>query len=205
MARPLYCSVDPSRYYPQTVDISYDLGYMGTYSDDRQGTLENLMLAPAQSWGEGRFIVAGPKYPQEVVWPSNVKHVEHVSPAGHREFYCSQRFTLNLTRADMIQSGYAPSVRLFEAAACGTPIISDYWEGLNEFFVLGEEILLGATSEHTLRHLMDLPESERARIGERARKRVLSRHTAAHRAQELEQYTAEAGRKRRRKNYDGER
>ena len=200
LARPLYCSVDPSQYYPDGGPVRFDLGYMGTYSDDRQKSLENLMLEPAQLWRDGKFVVAGPKYPEGLVWPANVKHIEHIPPSGHREFYCSQRFTLNLTRADMIQSGYAPSVRLFEAAACATPIISDYWEGLNEFFVLGDEILLSATSEHTLRHLTSVSDKDRKEIGERARKRVLSKHTASHRVQELEEYMVEATRKRREYN-----
>ena len=200
MARPLYCSVDPSQYYPDSGPVLFDMGYMGTYSDDRQKSLENLMLEPAQSWRDGKFVVAGPKYPEGLIWPANVKHIEHIPPSGHREFYCSQRFTLNLTRADMIQSGYAPSVRLFEAAACATPIISDYWEGLSEFFVLGDEILLSATSEHTLRHLTSISDKERKEIGECARKRVLSKHTASHRVQELEQYMIEATRKRREYN-----
>ena len=196
LARPLYCSVDPEIYYPESNLQQYDLGYMGTFSEDRQESLERLMLAPAREWTCGRFVVAGPRYPQQLVWPENVKHIDHVAPSGHREFYCSQRFTLNLTRADMIQSGYAPSVRLFEAAACGTPIISDYWEGLNTFFTFGEEILLSATPEHTLKYLSDISECERLKIGEKGRQRVLAHHTAAHRAEELEEYMVEARKKR---------
>lgn len=196
LARPLYCSVDPDSYYPEERKRVFDLGYMGTYSEDRQEALERLMLMPARELTEGKFIVAGPKYPDVASWPPNVVHREHVSPSMHREFYCSQRFTLNITRADMVQSGYAPSVRLFEAAACGTPIISDYWEGLSEFFTFGDEILLGSTPEDTLKYLSGISEEERRSIGERARKRVLSAHTSAHRAQELEYYIAEAMKKR---------
>jgi spore maturation protein CgeB len=93
----------------------------------------------------------------------------------------------------MVAAGYSPSVRLFEAAACGTPIISDPWPGLDEVFVLGSEILIAETPEDTLRYLRDTPEAERRAIGARARARVLAAHTAAHRAAELEEYALALG------------
>jgi spore maturation protein CgeB len=191
MARPLYCSVDPALYYPEANKAKWDLGYMGTYSDDRQPVLERLMLEPARLWQSGRMVVAGPQYPNDIQWPINVERVEHLPPAEHRAFYNTQRFTLNITRADMVQAGYSPSVRLFEAAACGTPIISDFWEGLDTFFELDREILLTHSPEDTLRYLRDMPEAERLAVGDRARKRVLTSHTAAHRAAELEGYALE--------------
>ncbi|HEX8218648.1 MAG TPA: glycosyltransferase [Chloroflexia bacterium] len=213
MARALYCSVDPELYYPildfrfSILDTenheqtnpkseiqnpkSYDLGYMGTYSDDRQPPLDLLMLESARRWAEGRFVVAGPQYPEDIVWPPNVRRVEHLPPAEHREFYNAQRFTLNITRADMVKAGYSPSVRLFEAAACGVPIISDYWDGLDTIFEAGSEILVARSPEDTLSYLRELTEEERLRIGERARQRVLQHHTSAHRARELEAYALE--------------
>jgi spore maturation protein CgeB len=197
MARPLYCSVDPTQYYPEDCHPMYDLGYMGTYSADRQTALERLLLEPARHWRQGRFIVAGPQYPKITQWPPNVERVDHLPPAVHRGFYNMQRFTLNITRAAMRQAGYAPSVRLFEAAACATPVISDYWKGLETFFALGEEILLGRSPEETLRYLRGISEEGRRAIGVRARRRVLSEHTAAHRAEALEGYAFQALRRRR--------
>jgi spore maturation protein CgeB len=191
MARPLYCSVDPARYYPEVHPIRWDLGYMGTYSDDRQPTLQRLLLDPARAWREGRFVVAGPQYPANIQWGRNVERLEHLAPEQHRIFYCQQRYTLNVTRADMIRAGYSPSVRLFEAAACGVPIVSDYWEGIDSIFRPDEEILIAHTSNDVLRYLRDLTEAERRAIGERARERVLAAHTAEHRAAELEAYAAE--------------
>ena len=187
-ARPLHCAVDPALYGPEAQPIRHDLGYMGTYSDDRQPPLERMLLDPARQWTDGRFIVAGPQYPASVDWPPNVDRVEHLPPSVHREFYNAQRFTLNITRADMIEVGYAPSVRLFEAAACGTPIISDYWEGLETFFTPGEEILISRSADDTLRYLRELTDDARRAIGRRARDRVLRHHTSAHRAAELEGY-----------------
>ncbi|HEV7923375.1 MAG TPA: glycosyltransferase [Thermoanaerobaculia bacterium] len=188
MARPLYCSFDPAIYFPERIGHSWDLGYLGTYSDDRQPTLERLLIEPAKRWKEGRFIAAGAQYPRNIRWPRNVERLEHLPPAEHRAFYSGQRFTLNVTRAAMIRAGYSPSVRLFEAAACGVPIISDDWEGLDTVFRIGSEILVARSSGETLAYLHDLDERERRAIGRRARKRVLAEHTAAHRAAELESY-----------------
>lgn len=189
--RPLYCSVDPQLYYPERIDHAWDLGYMGTYSDDRQPRVESLLLQPARQWLRGRFVVAGLQYPGDIRWPRNVQRLDHLSPAEHRAFYSAQRFTLNVTRDDMIRSGYAPSVRLFEAAACGTPIISDNWEGLETFFALGTEILIASHPSDVLEYLTGVPDHSRRRIAERARQRVLERHTAAHRAAELVGYIHE--------------
>jgi len=191
MARPFYCSFDPALYYPEPQPQKWDLGYLGTYSDDRQPPLENLMLDAARQWPAGRFVVAGPQYPATVQWPANTEYIPHLPPAAHRAFYNQQRFTQNITRADMVAAGYSPSVRLFEAAACGTPIISDYWNGLDSLFELGTEILVARSAADTLGYLRELPETERLAIAERARQRVLTQHTAAHRAQELEEYVRE--------------
>jgi spore maturation protein CgeB len=191
MARALYCSVDPDLYFPEHAPRQWTLGYLGTYSDDRQPTLDALLTHAAVGLPNERFVVAGPMYPETIVWPENVDRVTHLEPKFHRSFYNAQRFTLNVTRADMIRAGYSPSVRLFEAAACATPIVSDEWPGLSDFFKPGEEILTARTTEDVLAILRDLPESERRAIGERARERVLAAHTAAHRAAELEGFVEE--------------
>jgi spore maturation protein CgeB len=188
MARPLYCSVDPDLYYPEPPQDRWDLGYMGTYSDDRQPGLDRFLIEPARTWRDGRFVVAGPQYPRSVRWPRNVQRIQHLPPKRHRGFYNAQHFTLNLTRADMVAAGFSPSVRLFEAAACGTPIISDCWEGIETLFEPGREILIARSSSDVLQWIHDLPEDERRELGQRARRRVLAEHTAAHRAAELEGY-----------------
>ncbi len=130
-------------------------------------------------------------YPEGLEWPSNVDRIYHLSPAEHRSFYCRQRFTLNVTRRDMIAAGYSPSVRLFEAAACGVPVISDRWPGLTELFAEGEEILLADRADDVLRLLRAVGEDERVAIGERARTRVLAEHTAARRVEQLEEEVAQ--------------
>lgn len=184
-ARVLYCSVDPQLYYPEPQPAAWDLGYMGTWSEDRQPGVDRLLLLPARAWGEGRFIVAGPQYPAGIAWPANVEYRPHLPPAEHRAFYNRQRFTLNITRADMVQAGWSPSVRLFEAAACGTPIVSDRWAGLDTLFTPGREIVLADGPAEVLAVLRGTGEDERLAMAERARRRILERHTAAHRAREL--------------------
>jgi spore maturation protein CgeB len=137
-------------------------------------------------------VVAGPLSPDDVAWPANVERVEHLAPGQHRRFYAGQRFTLNVTRADMVRRGHSPSVRLFEAACCGVPIISDWWPGLDEFFRPGQEILIARTADDVRLILRELPEARRTAIAEAARQRVLGNHTGDHRAAELEGYAAEA-------------
>jgi spore maturation protein CgeB len=187
-AEPLYCAVDPAAYAPASSPPRYDLGYLGTYSADRQRALARYLLDVASAWPAGRFAVAGAQYPQDIDWPANVARAEHLPPAQHRDFYTAQRFTLNLTRADMVAAGFSPSVRLFEAAACGVPVISDAWCGLDTFFEPGREILIANDDAEVSNWLRHMPEARRKAIGRAARQRVLAEHTAAHRARTLENY-----------------
>jgi spore maturation protein CgeB len=193
-ARALFCSVDTDRYVPVQRSPRWDLGYLGTWSDDRQPSLEELLLKPARAWSAGRFAVVGPQYPTTMQWPSNVHREIHLSPREHPDFYGSQRFTLNITRDAMKSAGYSPSVRLFEAGACAVPIISDWWEGLDTLLEPGREVLLAESADDTLRYLRDLSETVRLRIGAAARKRILAEHTPLRRALQLQHFVEEAAR-----------
>lgn len=192
-ARALYCSVDPDLYRPTGTKPRWDLGYLGTYSPDRQPVLERLLVEPARARPDLRFVVAGPQYPSDIAWPTNVDRIEHLPPAQHAGFYSSLRWTLNVTRADMVAAGFSPSVRLFEAAACGTPIVSDPWAGLDTIFVPEREILIAGGDEAVLGALARA-EAERQAIAAAVRRRALAEHTAAHRASELEGYIRGRGR-----------
>lgn len=184
-ARALYCSVDPAAYPPLDLPKKWDLTYLGTYSPDRQPKLETLLIEPARRLPHRRFAVAGPQYPGDVEWPDNVERIEHLPPSLHPAFYSGSRYTLNVTRADMIAAGWSPSVRLFEAAACAVPVVSDVWDGIADVFAPGREIIL-ARSTGEVTALLDSPDSRGAEIGLAARARVLGAHTSAHRAAELE-------------------
>lgn len=197
MARPLYCSVDPAVHRPEEVAPRWELGYLGTYSADRQLKVEALLNGPARALPDRRFVIAGAQYPETIDWAPNVARLEHVPPDRHGVFYGAQRFTLNLTRADMAVAGWSPSVRLFEAAACGAPVISDDWPGLDSLFQPEREILIARCGADVLRYLRETPEAARREIGKRARERVLAMHTAERRAAELELRFEEAAADRR--------
>ena len=191
-AVPLYCCADPTLYRPRQDRKRWDLSYLGTYSDDRQPMLDRLLLEPARRAPHLHFVVAGPQYPSSIVWPANVERLEHVGPRDHAEFYGSSRFTLNVTRADMVRAGYSPSVRLFEAAACGTPVISDVWEGIETIFTPDESIVLASDALAVLNTITAATLEEAGRIGNAARERVLASHTSDHRAAELDRALAVA-------------
>ena len=181
----LYCSVDAARYQNTREAFQWDLGYLGTYSLDRQPTVERLLIEVARRLPENRFVVAGPQYPDDIDWPSNVERIDHLPPAEHASFYSRQRFTLNVTRADMIAAGWSPSVRLFEAAACGTPIISDYWRGLDELLPHGEAIIIAQRTEDVVEALSSTSSTQRDEIATNARMRVLEEHTGLARSRQL--------------------
>lgn len=183
-----YCSVDAAVYHPVKARPQFecDLSYLGTYAHDRQPKLMQLLNCTAKHSPWQRFIVAGPQYPADIPWQPNVQRIIHLSPPEHPAFYSSSRFTLNLTRSDMVTSGYSPSVRLFEASACGSAILSDSWSGLEEFLTPGEEILLPKDAYEVKEILTALPDESRVALGRRARERILASHTSEHRAQQFE-------------------
>ena len=187
-AVPLYCSVDPDKYRELPVDPRFacDMSYMGTYAPDRQPKIDELLCTPARKLPEKKFIVAGPQYPSPIQWPENVERIMHLNPRHHAQLYSSSRITLNVTRREMVLAGYSPSVRLFEAAACGAAIASDNWPGLETFFTPGREILLATGSSDIIRYLGNYSNSELRRIGRAARDRVLISHTSNVRAREFE-------------------
>lgn len=183
---PLYGSVDPDVHRPGLPKPQYSgaMSYLGTYAADRQPALQRLFLTAARLRPERRFVLAGAMYPQDFPWLSNVYFVRHLPPPEHASFYASSRITLNITRAAMAAAGWCPSGRLFEAAACGVPVLSDAWPGLDEFFTPGREILVVHDTDDALTAL-ELPDADLASIARSARERVLDEHTASHRARQM--------------------
>jgi spore maturation protein CgeB len=183
LARPLFGCVDPDVYRPvrPRPALRCELSYMGTYAPDRQAKLESMFLQPAQRRPASSFLLAGPLYPSDMTWPSNVRCTEHVPPADHPALYSSSRLTLNLTREGMAASGYCPSGRFFEAAACGAPIVTDWFRGLDSFFEPGQELLVVDDAEGVLRAL-DRPDDDLFCMARRARQRTLDEHTGYQRA-----------------------
>jgi spore maturation protein CgeB len=186
LALPLYGCVDPEVHFRVDVPPEFggDLSYMGTYAPDRQKKLDALFLQPSRELTSHRFILAGSLYPWDCQWPQNVKRLEHVSPSDHSALYSSSRLTLNITRNDMARWGYCPSGRFFEAAACGTPIVTDWFEGLDDFFDPNGELMVVSSAEEVISAIR-LPDSELLKFAARARERVLDEHTGERRAREL--------------------
>ena len=189
---PLYGHVDPEVHRPVAPEAPFtsDLSYLGTYAEDRQAALEALLVEPARLRPGRRFLIGGAQYPQDFPWGPNIFFVRHLPPPDHPAFFSSSRLTLNVTRRAMAEMGWCPSGRLFEAAACGTPILSDSWAGLDAFFVPGREILVAQTTADAVAAL-DLSDAELRRIGEAGRARVLAEHTSDHRVAELEALLAD--------------
>jgi spore maturation protein CgeB len=183
---PLYGSVDPSTHHPVPIDERFasDFSYLGTYAADRQQQLDELFLKPANQYPQKKFCIGGALYPPDFPWTGNTYFVRHVAPPEHPAFYSSSKLTLNITRAAMAEMGYCPSGRLFEAAACGTPIVSDWWEGLDHFFQPGKEILIAKSSVDT-EEALNLDAGELQAIARASQERTLAEHTASHRASEL--------------------
>ncbi len=197
LARPLYGCVDPEAYRRVAANEEFrcSLSYLGTYAPDRQQKLNELFLGPARRRADLPFLLAGSLYPWEWSWPANVKRFEHVASGQHTAFYSSSRATLNITRKEMADSGHCPSGRFFEAAACGTPILTDWWEGLDAFFDPHDEVCLVRAAEDVLSHL-SLSDAELGAKAERARCRTLAKHTGDQRAAELLAYCDEAYRRK---------
>jgi spore maturation protein CgeB len=192
---PLYGSVDPEVHRPVPPMAAYraDLSYLGGYAEDRQATLDELFIQPARLFPNRKFLIGGALYPEAFPCTENISFARHVAPAEHPAFYCSSPLTLNITRRAMAQMGYCPSARLFEAAACGTAILSDWWEGLDEFFTPGVELLVARSKADTLAAL-SLSQAELAKLARAVRERALTQHTADRRARELELCLANAAR-----------
>jgi spore maturation protein CgeB len=184
--QPLYGHVDPEVHRPDRPMAPHQsaLSYLGTYAADRQQALERLFVSPALQRPESRFLIAGTQYPEDFPWSANIHFVRHLPPAEHAAFFSSSRLTLNLTRTSMAQMGWCPSGRLFEAAACGAALLSDAWEGLEDFLAPGKEVLIAHDTDDAMEAL-DLHDAEIARIAKAGRERVLDEHTSAHRAQRL--------------------
>jgi spore maturation protein CgeB len=193
MVRPLYGCVDPDDYQRVTPVAKFqcDLSYMGTYSADRQAKVDELLLEPSRRHPGKLFLLAGSLYPWNWEWPENVRRMEHVAPADHASFYSSSRLTLNITRGEMAANGWCPSGRFFEAAACGTPLITDAWEGLDSFFDLESQLRVVASAED-VEAALSSPDSELQSMAARARQRTLDEHTGNVRARQLLQYIEEA-------------
>jgi spore maturation protein CgeB len=183
----LYGHVDPQVHRRVAPVDTYRcaLSYLGTYAADRQAAVEELLIEPARRLPREWFLIGGAQYPAEFPWTTNIRFVRHMPPPEHPAFFSSSRWTLSVTRKAMARNGYCPSGRLFEAAACGTPVVSDWWLGIEHFLEPGREVVVARRAQDVIAALQ-MPDAEVARIAAAARERVLADHTSDRRAVELE-------------------
>lgn len=182
----LYGSVDLALHKPVEPVARYrsDLSYLGTYAEERQKALVELMLNPAAALPDHKFMLGGSQYPPGFPWVPNLHYVRHVPPHEHSAFFGSARLNLNVTRAPMAEMGYCPSGRLFEAAACAGALISDDWPGIEQFYTPGDELLVAHRAADVI-DALSLTDRELRTFATRALERTHAEHTVERRASQL--------------------
>src|SRR5688572_6644185 len=191
-ARPLHCSFDPAWHTPMNATKQWELGYVASDAPEERAMIDHFLLDVARQMPKRRFVVAGSLCDDNRQWPCNVRRIAPVMNTHQRGFYAQQRFALNLTPPTA--TSVAPRSRLFQAAACGTPIITDHWPGLDQFFEPGAEVLVAESPDDVVRHLCEVPDPVRKTLSARAPRPLLRAHTPSHRARALERYVEEVAR-----------
>jgi spore maturation protein CgeB len=190
---PVYNAADPETHHPVAPDSRFQgaLGFLGNRLPDRERRAEEFFLKAAMLAPERQFVLGGSGWNDKPV-PPNVRYAGHVYTADHNAFNCTPTAVLNISRDSMARYGFSPATRVFEAAAAGACLISDDWEGIGQFLEPEREILVAHNGQEVAGFLQSLT-MERARaIGAAAKARVLSRHTYAHRARQVDRLLMEA-------------
>jgi len=184
---PIYNALDRRTHHPVKKDARFeaDLGFVGNRLPDREARVEQFFLKAAEALPGQTFLLGGNGWGDRPL-PKNVRYVGHVYTRDHNAFNCSPRSVLNVNRESMAQYGFSPPTRVFEAAGAGACLITDAWEGIELFLEPEYEVLVARDGEEVVQHLQNLTPERAHKIGEAAMKRLLSEHTYAHRAAELE-------------------
>ncbi len=184
---PIYNALDPTTHHPSAADARFgaDLGFLGNRLPDREARVEEFFLGPAAASPNKRFLLGGNGWNDKPL-PANVRYVGHVYTADHNAFNSSALAVLNVARDSMAAVGYSPATRVFEAAGAGACIITDAWVGIDRFLAPDREILVAENGAEVARLLSRLTPKMARTIGNAARQRVLSEHTYAQRARQVE-------------------
>ena len=184
---PVYNALDPATHHPVPRDERFacDLAFLGNRLPDREGRVEEFFLAPAAALPGQSFLIGGNGWETKAM-PGNVRHRGHVYTAEHNAFNCTPRAVLNVARDSMASIGFSPATRVFEAAGAAACLITDAWEGIEQFLTPDAEVLVARDGRDVADHLAALtPERARA-IGDAALARVLAEHTYALRAVQVD-------------------
>jgi spore maturation protein CgeB len=185
---PIYNAVDPATHHPVPAQERFraDLSALVNRLPDREARVEEFFFSAVDALPERQFVLGGAGW-EDRVGARNLRYLGHVPPGDHNAFNCSPLAVLNVTRDSMVHNGYSPATRVFEAAGAGACIISDAWEGLDLFLEPDTEVIACSLGREVADALAGLDAAGAAEIGARARERVLSEHTYAHRAREVEE------------------
>ncbi len=184
---PIYNALDPETHHPVPAQARFaaDLSFLANRLPDREARVETFFLGPAGALPGRTFLLGGNGWDGKPM-SGNVRLLGHVGTADHNALNCSALAVLNVARDSMADVGFSPATRVFEAAGAGACLITDAWEGIEQFLRPGEEVLVARDGAEVAEHMRTLtPERARA-IGEAARARVLAGHTYARRAVELD-------------------
>lgn len=184
---PIYNALDPATHHPVKPDARFegDLGFLGNRLPDREARVEQFFLHAAERLPQRRFLLGGSGW-QDKPMPANVNYLGHVYTADHNAFNCTPRAVLNISRESMARYGFSPATRVFEAAGAAACLITDAWEGLEQFFEPGREMLVARDGDEVAAHVEALDADSARRVGQAAYARVLAEHTYAHRAAQLD-------------------
>jgi spore maturation protein CgeB len=185
--RPIYNGLDPDTHHPTRPDARFeaDLSLLANRLPDREARIEGFFLDAARRLPGRRFLLGGSGWDDKAA-PPNVRKAGHVGTTDHNAFNCSPLAVLNVTREDMVRTGFSPATRVFEAAGAGACLITDAWEGVDQFLAPGEEVLVARDGHDVAELLASLTPARAAAIGKAARRRVLADHTYSRRAAEVD-------------------
>jgi spore maturation protein CgeB len=184
---PVYNALDPTTHHPVEADPRFaaDLSFLANRLPDREARVDQFFLEPAALLPERRFLIGGNGWETKAM-PPNVRHLGHVYTHEHNAFNCTPLAVLNVARDSMADIGFSPATRVFEAAGAAACLITDAWEGIEQFLEPGEEVLVARDGQDVVEHVRALaPERARA-IGRAALERVLAEHTYAHRGAQVD-------------------
>jgi spore maturation protein CgeB len=188
---PIYNALDAETHYPEPPREAFraDVAFLGNRLPDRELRVEEFFLRAAELSPDRSFLLGGSGW-EEKRLPPNVRLLGHVGTRDHNALNSSALAVLNVTRDSMVENGWSPATRVFEAAGAGACLITDAWEGIDTFLEPDREVLIAHDGEEVARHLVDLDVDRARQIGEAARGRVLREHTYAQRAEQVEDVLA---------------
>jgi len=189
---PVYNALDPSTHHPVEPDPRFaaDLAFLGNRLPDREARVEEFFLSAAEALPDSSFLIGGNGWESKGM-PANVRHLGHVFTTEHNAFNCTPLAVLNVARDSMANIGFSPATRVFEAAGAAACLITDAWEGIEQFLEPGKEVLVARDGQDVAEHVRSLTPQRASEIGAAALKRVLAHDTYAHRGKQVDELLRE--------------